>query len=200
MKNIIIASSIIPLALVSSLSYAATSVSGGTINFSGAVTDATCTINGNNSASLSVVLNPITTQQAGTAEGIIDAGKKAFSLDFSNCASAQAATAEAGGGAAPASTLKMRFSSPNTISNDGKYLINQVNNAQGNPLNVGIAIVLQSTETQPISLQKDLDTKLAGNKTTPETLNFYAKYYKVGTAAAEAGTVRTMVTYSISYL
>lgn len=196
MKKTIIISSIIPFALASALSHAATNASGGTINFSGAVTDSTCTINGNNSASLSVVLSPITTQQAGTAEGLIDAGKKAFSLDFSNCTSAQA-TKEQG---AAASTLKMQFSSPNTISNDGKYLINQENNTQGNPRNVGIAIVLQDAETQPIALHQELDTKLAGKSTTPESLNFYAKYYKVGTLAAEAGTVRTMVTYSISYL
>ncbi|WP_455812477.1 fimbrial protein [Pseudomonas graminis] len=120
-------------------------------------------------------------------------------MDFSNCSSVQAIK---GGesGSTPAPTLKMQFSSPNTISNDGKYLINQENNLQGNPRNVGIAIVLQNKETQPIPLHQQLDSQLAGNSTTPETLNFYAKYYKVGTLAAEAGTVRTMVTYSISYL
>lgn len=197
-KKIII-SSAIGFAFASSLSYASTSVSGGTLNFSGAVTDATCTINGNNSESLSVVLNPITTQQAGTTEGLIDAGKKSFSLDFSNCSSTQAINGD-GSGSTPAPSLKMQFSSPNTISNDGKYLINQENDLQGNPRNVGIAIVLQNKETQPIALHQQLDSQLAGNAATPETLNFYAKYYKVGTLAAEAGTVRTMVTYSISYL
>lgn len=199
MGKAIFISSVISFACASSFSYATTNVSGGTINFSGAVTDSTCTINGNNSESLSVVLNPITTQQAGTAEGLIDAGKKSFSLDFSNCSSVQAIK-EGDSGSTPAPTLKMQFSSPNTISNDGKYLINQENNLQGNPRNVGIAIVLQNKETQPIPLHQQLDSQLAGNTTTPETLNFYAKYYKVGTLAAEAGTVRTMVTYSISYL
>ncbi|WP_455812479.1 hypothetical protein [Pseudomonas graminis] len=75
MGKAIFISSVISFACASSFSYATTNVSGGTINFSGAVTDSTCTINGNNSESLSVVLNPITTQQAGTAEGLIDAGK-----------------------------------------------------------------------------------------------------------------------------
>lgn len=193
---------VISFACASSLSYASTNVSGGTINFTGAVTDATCTINGNSSESLSVVLNPITTQQAGTTEGLIDAGKKSFSLDFSNCSSATKAAKSDGTdtGTAPAPTLKMQFSSPNTISNDGKYLINQENDAQGNPRNVGIAIVLQNKETLPVVLNQKLDTQFTGSSATPDKLNFYAKYYKVGTLAAEAGTVRTMVTYSISYL
>ncbi|MBD8162260.1 fimbrial protein [Erwinia persicina] len=199
MKKVIL-SAILPVALFSSMSHATTSVSGGTINFSGAVTDATCTINGNNSANLSVALNPISTEQAGTAEGLIDVGKKAFSLDFSNCSSANIVKAADGKTPVATPSLQMQFSSPNTISNDGKYLINQENNPQGNPRNVGIAIVLQKTETQPIMLNQMLDTKLAGTSATPDTINFYAKYYKVGTQPAEAGVVRTMVTYNITYL
>lgn len=197
MNKVITISTTASLALTSFMSIASTNVSGGTINFTGAVTDSTCTINGNNPASLSVALNPITTEQAGTTEGLIDAEKKAFSLDFSNCSSVQTVAA---GGTKPASTLKIQFSSSNTISNDGKYLINQENGANGQSNNVGIAIVLQNTETQPVMLNQTLDTKLAGNTSKPETLNFYAKYYKVDTKPAQAGTVRTMVTYSVSYL
>ncbi|MBM7344578.1 fimbrial protein [Pantoea coffeiphila] len=197
MNKIITISSAVSLTVFSYTSLASTNVSGGTINFTGAVTDSTCTINGNNPASLSVALNPITTEQAGTAEGLIDTEKKAFSLDFSNCSSAQSAAA---GGTQPAPTLKIQFSSSNTISNDGKYLINQENGPNGQANNVGIAIVLQDSETQPIMLNQALDTKLAGNTSKPDTLNFYAKYYKVDTKPAQAGTVRTMVTYSVSYL
>lgn len=198
MKKVIIGT-VLSTLIFSSMCYSETSVSGGTINFTGAVTDATCTINGNNSADLSVVLNPISTEQAGTSEGLIDVGKKAFSLDFSNCSSAN--IVNTGNGETPTTpNLQMQFSSPNTISNDGKYLINQENDPQGNPRNVGVAIVLQNTETQPIPLNQMLDTKLGGTSSSPETLNFYAKYYKVGTQPAEAGTVRTMVTYSVTYL
>ncbi|WPM85312.1 hypothetical protein QNH14_02905 [Apirhabdus apintestini] len=44
----------------------------------GTVTDATCTINGNNAESFTVALDPINTEQAGKNEGLIDAGKKPF--------------------------------------------------------------------------------------------------------------------------
>lgn len=199
MKKIIL-STLLPVALFSSMSHATTNVSGGTINFSGAVTDATCTINGNSSANLSVALNPISAEQAGTAEGLIDVGKKAFSLDFSNCSSAKIGKVADVGTPTATPGLQMQFSSPNTISNDGKYLINQETDPEGNPRNVGIAIVLQNTETRPIILNQMLDTKLAGTSATPDTINFYAKYYKVGTQPAEAGVVRTMVTYNITYL
>lgn len=197
MKKLMILSVFSSLSTISFISTASTNVSGGIINFTGAVTDSTCTINGNNPASLSVALNPITTEQAGTSEGLIDAQKKAFSLDFSNCSSAKTPGV---GETRAAPTLKIQFSSSNTISNDGKYLINQESDANGKPRNVGIAIVLQNSETQPIMLNQTLDTKLAGNTSKPETLNFYAKYYKADTQPAEAGTVRTMVTYSVSYL
>lgn len=177
-----------------SLANAADNVAGGTLNFSGSITDATCTINGGNSSSMSIVLDPISVTQAGTTEGLLNDGKKAFSLDFSNCQSV------AEGFDPSTSLLKLQFSSANTISNDGKYLINQERNSQGNPKNVGVAIVTQSAESTPIPLNKIFNTNIKGTGTTPEALNLYAKYYKVGTAAAEAGQVTTMVTYNVTYL
>lgn len=194
MKKLLLLTAIAPLAFSSVMSHAESVTSGGTINFSGKVTDATCTINGNNPASLTVPLNPITSAQAGETVGLVDVEKKAFSLSFSDCSSAKTGNTE------DPATLKIQFSSANTISNDGKYLINQENDANGNPLNVGIAIVLQSAESTPLELNKVLDTKIQGNTSDPETVNFYAKYYKTDTQPAEAGNVRTMVTYSISYL
>lgn len=50
---------------------AAEKAAGGVINFSGAITDTTCTINGGKSADFTVALNPITVEDAGTTQGII---------------------------------------------------------------------------------------------------------------------------------
>lgn len=53
---------------------AAEKAAGGVINFSGAITDTTCTINGGKSADFTVALNPITVEDAGTTQGIITKG------------------------------------------------------------------------------------------------------------------------------
>ncbi|OWO86516.1 hypothetical protein B5C26_01175 [Photorhabdus luminescens] len=167
---------------------------GGTLHFSGAVTDATCTINGGSSANLSIILEPISVTQAGQKEGLIDHGKKSFSLEFSNCQSNAASFDPA------TSMLKIQFSSSHTISNDAKYLINQEVNANGKPKNVGIAIVKHADENTPIMLNKAFDTGIKGSTPTTELVDFYAKYYKVGTADADPGKVVTMVTYHVTYL
>ncbi|MCC8376529.1 hypothetical protein CKY10_19455 [Photorhabdus sp. HUG-39] len=173
---------------------AANEAAGGILHFSGAVTDATCTINSGASANLSIILEPISVTQAGQKEGLIDYGKKAFSLEFSNCQS------KAVGFDPATSMLKIQFSSSHTISNDAKYLVNQELNANGKPKNVGIAIVKHTEENNPIMLNKAFDTGIKGSETTPEIVDFYAKYYKVGTDAAEPGKVVTMVTYHVTYL
>ncbi|KER01438.1 type 1 fimbrial protein [Photorhabdus temperata] len=173
---------------------AADNSAGGTLHFSGAVTDATCTINGGASANLTIVLAPISVTQAGQKEGLIDFGKKAFSLEFSNCQS------NAAGFDPATSMLKIHFSSAHAIANDGKYLMNQELNASGKPKNVGIAIVKYAEENTPIMLNKALDTGIKGSTPAPEVVDFYAKYYKVGTADAEPGKVITTVTYHVAYL
>ncbi|MER2473921.1 fimbrial protein [Photorhabdus laumondii] len=173
---------------------AANDTAGGTLHFSGAVTDATCTINGGASANLSIILEPISVTQAGQKEGLIDFGKKAFSLEFSNCQS------KAVGFDPATSMLKIQFSSSHTISNDAKYLVNQELNANGKPKNVGIAIVKHAEENNPIMLNKAFDTGIKGSETIPEVVDFYAKYYKVGAGDADHGKVVTMVTYHVTYL
>lgn len=178
--------------LSTSTTFAESNVSGGTLSFSGYVTDTTCTINGGDSASMSIFLDPISITQAGTTEGLIDSGKKAFSLEFSNC--------QTGGSQLTAPMLKLQFSSVNTISTSGTYLINQVTNAAGEPLNVGIALVKRDNENIPIQLNQVFETGINGSDPTPETVDLYAKYYKVGNKAAEPGQVSTMVTYSVTYM
>ncbi|NHB98271.1 fimbrial protein [Photorhabdus stackebrandtii] len=173
---------------------AADNSAGGTLHFSGAVTDTTCTINGGAAANLTIVLEPISITQAGQKEGLIDFGKKAFSLEFSNCQS------KAVGFDPATSMLKIHFSSAHSIANDGNYLMNQELNANGKPKNVGIAIVKYTEENTPIMLNKALDTGIKGSTPAPEVVDFYAKYYKVGTADAEPGKVITMVTYHVAYL
>ncbi|MBS9439038.1 type 1 fimbrial protein [Photorhabdus noenieputensis] len=173
---------------------AADNAAGGTLHFSGAVTDATCTINGGASTSLSIILEPISVTQAGQKEGLIDFGKKAFTMEFSNCQS------KAVGFDPSTSMLKIQFSSSHTIANDGKYLMNQELNANGKPKNVGIALVKHAEEHTPIMLNKAFDTGIKGSGAVPETVDFYAKYYKIGTAEADLGKVVTMVTYHVTYM
>ncbi|CAQ85945.1 MULTISPECIES: fimbrial protein [Photorhabdus] len=182
------------LIFTTSSAVAADSVSGGTLHFTGAVTDATCTINGGVSANLSIILEPISITQAGQKEGLIDTGKKAFSLEFSNCQS------KATGFDPATSMLKIQFSSANSISNDGKYLVNEDLKADGQPKNVGIAIVKHKDESTPIMLNKAFDTGIKGSSKEREVIDFYAKYYKVGTTEADPGKVVTRVTYHVTYL
>ncbi|HHQ4053869.1 TPA: fimbrial protein, partial [Citrobacter freundii] len=62
---------------------AADDTAGGVINFSGAITDTTCTINGGKSADFTVALSPITITEAGNTVGLINKNKKSFSMTFS---------------------------------------------------------------------------------------------------------------------
>ena len=111
---------ILPLLLLSATLFssnilAATNVAGGIILFSGAISDTTCKINGGDSANLTMLLEPISTSDAGTkAYTVITKNQKALKLTFSDCA-------PAGG---PGGNLKFHFSSPNSISADGQYLVN----------------------------------------------------------------------------
>ncbi|MBT0723594.1 type 1 fimbrial protein [Rosenbergiella sp. S61] len=181
--------------LASTQVMADTSSAGGTINFSGAITDTTCTINGGKSADFSVALSPISVTDAGTtANSVITKNKKSISLTFSDCSPA---------GANANSALKIYFSSAQNISNDGRYLINNsVNeNDQAVAKNVGFALT-NSGSTTPIQLNQPLTTTLTGSSKAPsaETLNLDVYYYKPNSQAAKVGAVNSSLIYTVSYL
>ena len=173
---------------------------GGAINFSGAITDTTCTINGGKSADFTVVLNPISVSDAGTTVGPITKNKKSFSLTFSGCTGASTPTNGSTGNRIP---LKMYFSSAQNISNDGKYLINTTVNENDPAVsrNVGFSLARTNAAT-PILLNQPFDTGVLGNKTAPdaETVTLDVYYYKTNALAARVGSLSSNLTYTISYL
>lgn len=171
---------------------AAEKAAGGVINFSGAITDTTCTINGGKSADFTVALNPITVEDAGTTQGIITKNKKTVSLTFSNCTSAS--------GAAD-TPLKIYFSSANNISTDGKYLQNTTVNENDTSVsrNVGFAIT-KTTDQIPLLLNQPFVTDIKGNDSNTEILALDIYYYKTNALPARVGSLSSNVTYTISYL
>lgn len=168
---------------------------GGVINFSGAITDTTCTINGGKSADFTVALNPITAADAGTTTGLIDKNKKTIALTFSNCAPAAKAAD---------TPLTIHFSSADNISTDGNYLQNTTVNENDVSVarNVGFAIAKPGTKTA-IPLNKPFVTDIKGNGTNsaqPESLALDIYYYKTNALPAKVGSLSSNVTYTISYL
>lgn len=167
---------------------------GGVINFTGAITDTTCTINGGKSADFTVALSPITVDDAGTTVGPITKNKKTISLTFSGCSPA------AGTAGTP---LKIYFSSADNISTDGKYLLNNTVNESDASVsrNVGFSLA-EPSSSSPIALNQPYVTNIMGDKAAPdsETLNLDVYYYKTNSEAAKVGALSSNVTYTVSYL
>lgn len=194
-KNSLVSGALLTVAALT-LNPAFAADSGGTINFSGSISDTTCTIsggtNGSGSKDFSVNLPPLTIADAGTATGIINKAVSGFKLTFSNCASSSAQDTD---------TLKVRFTS-NSIDSTGNYLVNEsVNeNDPSKAMNVGFAI-LDASGANLINLTGPYDTGFvktdldSGTKTS----EFKVKYYKTNTAAAKAGALHSALVYNISY-
>lgn len=181
------------------------SVGGGTITFSGSVTDTTCNVTTNNGGDFTVNLEPITTDSLGTSTGIITSGATAFTIAVSGCSgyTATSTTAQA---------LDITFSGAN-ISDDETYL----KNATGTATGVGIA--LTSDGSTAITLDTALDTGLAttssGSSSDSDSdsssdsavydtgaagdITYYANYYNYGGSSVTTGSVVTTATYVFSY-
>ncbi len=186
--------SLLATAIASTSAVAADNSAGGIINFTGAITDTTCTINGGKSADFTVALSPISVKDAGTTVGLITKNKKSIALTFSGCSPAAGTTG---------TPLKVYFSSADNISTDGKYLLNNsVNESDASVArNVGFALVEPGSST-PITLNQPYTTNIMGTATAPnsETLTLDVYYYKTNTAPATVGELSSNVTYTISYL
>ena len=176
--------SLLAAAIASTSAVAADNSAGGIINFTGAITDTTCT----------VALSPISVKDAGTTVGLITRNKKSIALTFSGCSPAAGTTG---------TPLKVYFSSADNISTDGKYLLNNsVNESDASVArNVGFALVEPGSST-PITLNQPYTTNIMGTATAPdsETLTLDVYYYKTNAAAATVGELSSNVTYTISYL
>lgn len=186
--------SVLAAAMASGNAMAVENASGGVINFTGAITDTTCTINGGETADFTVALTPITVTEAGTTVGIINKNKRSIQMTFSDC---QTASAVAG------QTLKIYFDSADNISTDGQYLLNNSVDESDAAVarNVGFALTA-SGSTTPITLNQPFDTGLAGAQTAPDadTLTLDVYYYKTNASPATVGALSSNVTYTVSYL
>lgn len=173
----------------------AVTAGGGSISFNGAISDTTCTINGGNSASFTILLDPISISDAGTnANTVIQKNQKQFSLTFSDCAVVPSSGAN----------LKISFAPSSNISSSGLYLVNDTVN-ENDPtkaINVGFSLSKVTTPTVAIPLNSPFDTGLRGNLmgSNNEVLTLIASYYKTNTAAAKAGLLHSNVIYTVSYL
>lgn len=188
--------SLLSVSMVSGSALSATLAAGGLINISGAISDTTCTINGGNSADMTILLDPITITDAGTtANTVLTKNQKTFSLSFSNCAPAPGTLS---------TTLKMHFAGSPNISSSGLYLVNDTVNENDTTVsrNVGFSLSNTSTTTTPIALNSTLDTGLTGTNTTGAggTYSFVASYYKTNALPATAGSLHSSVIYTVSYL
>lgn len=197
MSRYILPLSLLSLSVISGSAIAATNSPGGIISISGAISDTTCTINGSNSADMSIALDPIVPADAGTtANTVITKNQKTFALTFSNCAQV--------GGGSPSGTLKLHFSSSN-ISPSGLYLVNTTANENDPSVarNVGFSLSQTASPTTAIPLNATFDTTLTAANTTgttAATLNLIASYYKTNTTAAQVGALQSNVIYTVSYL
>ncbi|MEQ4673920.1 fimbrial protein [Providencia vermicola] len=196
MSRYILPLSLLSLSIISSSALAVTNSAGGILSISGAISDTTCTINGGNSADMTVVLDPITITDAGTAANtVIQKNQKQFSLTFSDCAPA----------GVPVSNLKLHFYSSSNISANGLYLTNTSVNENDATVakNVGFSLSKTTTPTVAIPLNTTFDTGLLGADTgsaTGATLNLIASYYKTNATAAKVGLLQSNVIYTVSYL
>lgn len=196
MSRYILPLSLLSLSVISGSALAVTNSAGGIISISGAISDTTCTINGGNSADMTVVLDPITVTDAGTtAATVISKNQKQFSLTFSDCAPA----------GVPVSNLKLHFYSSSNISASGLYLVNTSVNENDASVakNVGFSLSKTSSPTTAIPLNVVFDTNLTGADTggaTGATLNLIASYYKTNATAAKVGLLQSNVIYTVSYL
>lgn len=195
-KGKLLLTSLVSIALLSianASAATANSVAGGTITFSGSVSDTTCNVTTNNGGDFTVNLAPVTTTDIGETIGVVSHGATQFSMSVAGCTgyTSTSTTAQA---------LKISFTGSN-VSNDNKYL----KNATGTSSGVGIAIT--SDGTTAVDLNKAINTGLSTSSsdgkvfdTGPQgNVTFYANYYNYGGASASTGTVVTSVTYTFSY-
>lgn len=195
-KGKVLLTSFISVALLSiSNASAATanSVAGGTITFSGSVSDTTCNVTTNNGGDFTVNLMPVTTTNIGKTIGVVSTGATPFTMSISGCEgySSTSTTAQA---------LQISFSGSN-VSDDNKYLKNATGTASG----VGIAIT--SDGSNAVDLNTAIKTGLSTSTsdgtsydTAPQgNVTLYANYYNYGGASAGTGTVVSSVTYTFSY-
>lgn len=190
--------SLLSVSMVSGSALSAALVSGGQINITGAISDTTCTINGGNSADMTILLDPISITDAGTtANTVIAKNQKTVTLTLSNCTT----TATSPG------NLKLHFFGSSSISSSGLYLVNDTVD-ETNPAvarNVGFSISTPTSPTVALTLNSPtgIDTGLASSAVSTaggSSYSFVVSYYKTNATTATTGAVHSNVIYTVAYL
>lgn len=158
--------------------------SDGTINFTGAIKDVTCTVTSAGTNGISTVTLPTISQNALTAVGAT-AGDTNFNIELSNCAG----TGVAGSGVAVHFEPSVNVNANGRLINTGAatgvdLALYQANTAT--PMNLGVA------PTAPYKTMTGVTP--SGSATMPYTVKYYAT-----SATPGAGTVTSSVVYSIVY-
>nr|WP_199043641.1 type 1 fimbrial protein [Dyella sp. ASV24] len=188
MKNFKIASALVALGLVVAGSASAASSNGGTIRFTGAVTDETCTITGGTGtdggeSNFTVALDPVPASALPSSGSI--ANEKAFQIIIGGAGQGTCVDGKI-------ATMRFLPSSP------------RVSAATGNLMN---ALSGQATKTEvqlldaPAGKALDLRTGATLASTTitnnQATITMAAQYFATG--AATPGLVDTSVVYGVTY-
>jgi major type 1 subunit fimbrin (pilin) len=159
----------------------AAQASDGIINFTGALTAQTCTINGGAGRNFTVALPTVST--ANFTGDTKTAGATNFSINVTECIGVTGYTAY--------------FEANQNINlNTGRLKNTNTSGAQ----NVEIELLNAANTATPIDLTKPFGSQgvTAGTFTNPAgTSNFIARYYATG--ATTAGLVASQVTYSLVY-
>lgn len=148
----------------------------GTIEFTGAVTAVTCTINGGN-ADFNVVLPTVSAGSLVTSGAV--AGRTPFKIEVSGC------TPDTG-------KISAFFEADAQVNENGRLRVDN-----GGAKNVEVALLNDSHDEIMLGAaanQGSQKVDLAGGSAV---LNYYAQYYSLGDA--EAGAVATRVRYTMSY-
>lgn len=171
------------MAAVMGLSAGGAFASDGTINFNGALTATTCTINGNGTSSKNFTVT-LPTVSTSTLKALGDtAGSTSYNIALTNCApvtstSKAAVFYEAGTTVDPA---------------DGRLTV-----ATGGAANVKLELLNQDASTIKAGYSRDLqNSKPADISSGAATLNYMVRYYATG--ATSAGAANSSVVYSIDY-
>lgn len=189
MKKILLVASI---ASAMSLANIANAATGGTITFTGKVTDQTCQVvlNGSASASGTVTLRTVPKSYLATVNST--AGTEDFTLDLTGCTSSATAfgvTAYFPDNSAyidtATSTLKNQETGATAATNVGLELLDKAS---------GVAVPLGKS----ISDTKYKYTTVAANATTA-SMKYQVQYKNNGSAAATAGLVKGIAVYELAY-
>ncbi|QDC94639.1 Fimbrial protein [Vibrio furnissii] len=185
MKKTLVASAFgLLLSANGAMAATSTAVAGGTISFTGSVTDTTCDVTTSGDKDFTVTLSPVALTDIANP-GVASAGAKQFDMKVAGC------TGYTDGGT---ESLHITFSGSN-ISDDELYLKNDTGTATG----VGITITSDGTAAGKVDLNKAVATGL-GENVADGTISYFANYYNfAGQDAATAGTVVTSATYTFDY-